>query len=129
MGNELKEEFKNLSSIDQLNKMVQRFIDLAAKDEHTNHGFPKTAYGFSKVAFSLYTKLLDGEFQKDDSRPGMVAFAADPGWVVTDMSSGTGKKNIDEGADTLVWLALQPKGATEGRGEMFSNRKLNQVFV
>ncbi|KAJ8024551.1 Carbonyl reductase [NADPH] 3 [Holothuria leucospilota] len=129
MGNELKEEFKNLSSEDQLNKLVQKFIDLAAKDEHTKHGFPNTAYGFSKVAFSAYTRLLDREFQKDSNRPGMVAFAADPGWVVTDMSSQSGNKNIDEGADTLVWLALQPEGATEGRGEMFSDRKLHQVFV
>lgn len=56
-------------------------------------------------------------------------FQADPGWVVTDMTSGSGKKNIDEGADTLVWLAMRPEGDLEGRGEMYSDRKLNKVFL
>ncbi|XP_071811989.1 carbonyl reductase [NADPH] 1-like [Apostichopus japonicus] len=129
MGDDLKEQFRKLATEEELNTIVNKFIDLAAKDEHTKHGFPGTAYGFSKVALSAFTRLQDRIFEKDTARPGIAVFAADPGWVVTDMSSGSGKKNVDEGADTLVWLAMRPEGDLEGRGEMYSDRKLNKVFL
>lgn len=45
------------------------------------------------------------------------------------MSSQGGDKDTDEGADTLVWLALRTDNATEGRGEMFSDRKINKVIL
>lgn len=129
MGDALKDQFRNVSSEEELNSIVNRFINLAAKDEHTKHGFPTTAYGFSKVALSALSRLHDRVFEKETTRPGIVVYAADPGWVQTDMSSNSGNKNIDQGADTLVWLALKPQGDTEGRGEMFSDRKLNKVFL
>lgn len=47
-----------------------------------------------------------------------------PGYVATDMTSYKGPKTPDEGADTLIWLALQPQGTIMGSGEFFADRKV-----
>lgn len=41
---------------------------------------------------------------------GIAVYGCCPGYCVTDMTSGGGNKTAAEGADTPVWLALQPIG-------------------
>ncbi|PIK39333.1 Carbonyl reductase [Apostichopus japonicus] len=129
MEENVKEKFRHLSKEEELDKIVKEFVDLATTGEHTKHGFPNTSYGFSKVAVAAMTKLQDQEMQKDSKRSGIIVYSADPGYVKTDMSSQGGDKTTDEGADTLVWLALRTENAIEGRGEMFSDRKINKVIL
>jgi hypothetical protein len=40
--------------------------------------------------------------------------AADPGWVRTDMGGPTAPRSVEEGADTIVWLATLPTGGPTG---------------
>jgi NAD(P)-dependent dehydrogenase (short-subunit alcohol dehydrogenase family) len=70
------------------------------------------AYAISKAALNMLTRQL--------------AFAADrhgdvkvnsmcPGWVRTDMGGGAAPRSVEEGVDTLVWLATLPAdGPTNG---------------
>jgi len=53
---------------------------------------------------------------------GVGVYACCPGYCVTDMTSGGGNKTAREGADTPVWLALQPLGSIP-QGGFFGERQ------
>lgn len=52
---------------------------------------------------------------------GILVNSACPGWVRTDMGGRNAPRSVEQGADTIVWLAtLDAKGPTGG---FFSDRK------
>ena len=53
---------------------------------------------------------------------GVGVYACCPGYCVTDMTSGGGNKTAREGADTPVWLTLQPLGSIP-QGGFFGERQ------
>lgn len=80
-------------------------------------GWPQSMYGVSKLCETAYTRVLAEELQPN----GVTVNACCPGYVNTDMTSHRGVKTLAEGADTPVWLALDPpKGVT---GKLFGERK------
>merc|ERR1711976_581994 len=96
---ELKARLLGLTSVEQISSAMEEFVSLAKAGTHTSQGWADMAYGTSKVGMSLITKPLQEQLSADTSRPDMIVNAIDPGWVNTDMSSNTGPKNTDEGAD------------------------------
>jgi NAD(P)-dependent dehydrogenase (short-subunit alcohol dehydrogenase family) len=75
------------------------------------------AYSISKRALNAFTRILAARYR--DS--GVLANAADPGWVRTDMGGPSAPRSVEEGADTAVWLAtLDDNGPTGG---FFRNRR------
>jgi NAD(P)-dependent dehydrogenase (short-subunit alcohol dehydrogenase family) len=40
--------------------------------------------------------------------------AADPGWVRTDMGGPAAPRSVEQGADTIVWLATLPTDGPNG---------------
>lgn len=76
------------------------------------------AYRISKAGLNGLTTYLHGEYAGD----GLLANAACPGWVRTDLGSPEAPKSPEEGADTPVWLATFTPGSTSGR--FWRNREL-----
>lgn len=76
------------------------------------------AYRISKAGLNGLTTYLHGEYADD----GLLANAACPGWVRTDLGSPEAPKSPAEGADTPVWLATFTPGSTSGR--FWRNRAL-----
>jgi len=75
------------------------------------------AYSMSKSALNAFTRQLAGATKGT----GVLVNSASPGWVRTDMGGRGAPKSVEEGADTIVWLAtLPPDGPTGG---FFSERK------
>jgi NAD(P)-dependent dehydrogenase (short-subunit alcohol dehydrogenase family) len=68
-------------------------------------------YRLSKVGLGGLTAYLDGEYGDD----GLLANAASPGWVRTDMGGESADRSPAEGADTPVWLARFRPGSPAGR--------------
>lgn len=68
-------------------------------------------YRISKAGLNGLTVYLDGEY----GERGLLANAACPGWVRTDLGSPNAPKNPGEGADTPVWLATFRPGSPSGR--------------
>jgi hypothetical protein len=68
-------------------------------------------YRISKVGLGGLTAYLDGEY----GARGLLANAAIPGWVRTDMGGSGANRSIPEGADTPVWLARFRPGSSSGR--------------
>jgi len=75
------------------------------------------AYSMSKAALNAFTRQLAAATRGT----GILVNSACPGWVRTDMGGRNAPRSVEQGADTIVWLAtLSPKGPTGG---FFSDRK------
>ncbi len=73
-------------------------------------------YAISKAALNALTVRLAQEARGD-----VKVNAACPGWVRTRMGGSGAPKSVEEGADTIVWLAtLPPDGPSGG---LFRNRQ------
>jgi NAD(P)-dependent dehydrogenase (short-subunit alcohol dehydrogenase family) len=68
------------------------------------------AYRLSKTALNAISVMLAAELR------GRIAVnAACPGWVKTDMGGRNAERDVSEGADTPVWLALDAPQMLTGR--------------
>ncbi|XP_046554144.1 carbonyl reductase [NADPH] 1-like [Haliotis rubra] len=112
-------------TMEGLEKIMQEFVDAAKAGRHLEEGFPKSAYGTSKIGKNFMTVIQDRDIRKDP-REDIVINSCCPGHVQTDMSSHTGPRNIDEGADTMVYLALLPPNTTSPKGNFVADRSILQ---
>jgi NAD(P)-dependent dehydrogenase (short-subunit alcohol dehydrogenase family) len=69
------------------------------------------AYRLSKAALNALTRLTAGTAAR-----GVSVNAVCPGWIQTDMGyqDGNPARTVQEGADTIVWLATQEDPPTNG---------------
>jgi len=67
------------------------------------------AYSISKAALNALTKKLAAEVRGD-----VKVNAACPGWVRTRMGGTSADLSVEEGADTIVWLATLPRNGPNG---------------
>lgn len=75
------------------------------------------AYSLSKAALNLVTRMLTPALGRYD----ITVNAMCPGWVRTDMGGANAERDVAQGADTAVWLALDaPKELT---GKFLRDRK------
>lgn len=121
----LREKFSspNLSE-SELSQLMDQFVSDVKSGIHEKNGWPtNSAYGVSKVGttalMKVHARLLASRGLED-----VIVNACCPGWCQTDMSSHTGHKTAEEGADTPTYLALLPPGSPNG--EFWSDRKVIQ---
>jgi NAD(P)-dependent dehydrogenase (short-subunit alcohol dehydrogenase family) len=70
-----------------------------------------TSYCLSKLALNGVTLILASTLADD----GIAVNSACPGWVRTDMGGAEAPRSVEEGADTIVWLASEADPALTGR--------------
>jgi len=110
--------------------MTQRFAQLLRKSGHgrvvnVSSGAGQLssmtsyapAYSMSKAALNAITILFANALRGD----GVLVNCADPGWVRTDMGGSSAPRSVEQGADTIVWLATLPDGGPTGG--FFHDRK------
>jgi len=68
------------------------------------------AYSMSKVTLNAFTRLLAHAYRER----GVLVNAVDPGWVRTDMGGASATRSLEEGAETIVWLATLPDDGPTG---------------
>lgn len=74
-------------------------------------------YRFSKVALNALTRSLADELRGTGIKVNSVC----PGWVRTDMGGRDATRPVEEGADSIVWLATLPDDGPSGG--FFRDRK------
>jgi NAD(P)-dependent dehydrogenase (short-subunit alcohol dehydrogenase family) len=76
----------------------------------TGMGGNALAYRVSKTALNAATAILANEVQPSN----ILINAVGPGWVRTDMGGPGAGKSVEDGADTVVWLAMLPDDGPNG---------------
>lgn len=69
-----------------------------------------TAYRISKTALNALTRIFADELGEAQVKVNSVC----PGWVRTDMGGPDAPRSVEEGADTIVWLATLPPDGPSG---------------
>ena len=73
-----------------------------------NGGYP--GYRISKTALNAVTRIFADELSDSNVLVNSVC----PGWVKTDMGGPGAERSVEQGADTIVWLATLPDGGPTG---------------
>jgi NAD(P)-dependent dehydrogenase (short-subunit alcohol dehydrogenase family) len=69
------------------------------------------AYSISKTALNGVT----GQFAAALSESNIAVNSVCPGWVKTDMGGRDAPRSVEQGADTIVWLATEAPQTLTGR--------------
>ncbi|MEM8544034.1 MAG: SDR family oxidoreductase [Cyanobacteria bacterium P01_H01_bin.119] len=73
-------------------------------------GGGSTAYRLTKVGLNGVTRILAAELAETNIKVNSVC----PGWVKTDMGGPNASRSLEEGADTIAWLAMLPDDGPSG---------------
>jgi len=94
-----------------------RIVNVSSGSGSFADGLPgPPAYSVSKAALNAFTVKLAGELTGD-----VKVNSVCPGWVRTRMGGRGASRSVEEGADTIVWLATLP--ARGPSGGFFRDRK------
>lgn len=138
---ELRETLGDVEHLTEelVDSLAARYLEDLKRGKLNSEGWPWAAslhsYRESKAFLNAYSRVLAKRFEKEQRAGHCVSVnCACPGFTNTDLRRGRMKwiqdqgvdvskgKPPDQGADTIVWLALLPK---EGypNGTFFSDRK------
>lgn len=130
---ELQKRLKSVSNFEELNALMNEFQAGAKAGNPDSYGWPKslfslsaTAYGVSKIGVTLMARIHQEQFDEDGTRDDVIVNACCPGYVKTDMTDFKGFKTVEEGADTPLFVALLPPGATSPKGKFISEREVKE---
>ncbi|XP_004510824.1 (+)-neomenthol dehydrogenase [Cicer arietinum] len=93
-----------------IDKVLKEFMKDFKQGSLENKGWPifLSAYKLSKAAVNSYTRLLAYRHKN------LCINCVCPGFVKTDMNRNTGKLSVENGAASVVRLALLPSGSPSG---------------
>ena len=88
-----------------------RIVNLSSgMGQLSDMGGGAAAYRISKTGLNALTKVMANEL----ADAGVKVNSACPGWVKTDMGTTAAHREVEEGADTPVWLATLPDDGPTG---------------
>jgi NAD(P)-dependent dehydrogenase (short-subunit alcohol dehydrogenase family) len=73
-------------------------------------GSGSLAYRISKAGLNVLTRVL----AREGAARGVKVNSACPGWVRTDMGGASATRTVEQGAETIVWLATLPDDGPTG---------------
>jgi carbonyl reductase 1 len=120
-ANELKMRFNSPTlTIEDVNELVNEFIEDAAGNSKIDYDWPRSAYGTSKLVLIAYTRALSRVL----AGQGILVNSCCPGYCATNISNFRGTSPPEKGAETPVWLALG--GSLGDTGEFYAKCKKMQ---
>ncbi|CAL9007078.1 unnamed protein product [Prunus brigantina] len=94
----------------RIDDVLNEFLKDFKEDILETKGWPTSlsAYILSKAAVNAFTRMMANKY------PNICINSVNPGFVKTDMNFNTGMLTIDEGAESVVRLAMVPNGSPSG---------------
>jgi len=97
---------------DMVRRGYGRVVNVSSRvGQLSTMGDRSPAYAASKAALNALTRLVAGA----TAGTNVLVNSAAPGWVRTDMGGPGAARSLEEGADTIVWLATLPDGGPSGQ--------------
>ncbi|KAG2404364.1 hypothetical protein LR48_Vigan03g052200 [Vigna angularis] len=95
---------------EKVDEVLKKFLNDFKEGSLETNGWPPglSAYIVSKAALTAYTRVLAKKY------PSFCINAVCPGFVKTDLNFNIGYLGVDEGAESVVRLALLPNGGPSG---------------
>ncbi|KAK9950264.1 hypothetical protein M0R45_005763 [Rubus argutus] len=95
---------------ERVEEVLSEFLKDFKEDMLETKGWPPTpsAYTLSKAAINAYTRIVAKNYMN------LCINSVDPGFVKTDLTCNAGILTIDEGAKSVVRLAMAPNGSPSG---------------
>jgi NAD(P)-dependent dehydrogenase (short-subunit alcohol dehydrogenase family) len=88
-----------------------RIVNLSSTQGSLHYmGGTGLGYKTSKTAINVLTKVLAVEVHSSN----ILVNSVDPGWVKTDMGGSHAPRSLEQGAETIVWLATLPEDGPTG---------------
>ncbi|PON52896.1 Short-chain dehydrogenase/reductase [Parasponia andersonii] len=102
-------DVENLTE-DKIDQILSEFLKDFKEDSLESKGWPTTLspYTVSKVCLNAYTRVVAKKY------PNFCINCLNPGYVKTDINCNAGVLTIEEGAQSVVSLALLPNGGPTG---------------
>lgn len=106
---EVFDDVENLTE-ERIDDVLKEFVKDFKEGSLENKGWPTflSAYIVSKAAMNSYTRILANKY------PNLCSNCVCPGFVKTDINRNTGMLSVDQGAASVVRLALLPHGSPSG---------------
>ncbi|PNX54395.1 (+)-neomenthol dehydrogenase-like protein, partial [Trifolium pratense] len=119
-----KEVLSDVESLteEKIDEVLNQYLKDFKEGSLENKGWPiseMSTYNISKIALNAYTRVVARKY------PSICINAVCPGYVKTDINCNTGYLTPDEGAESIVRLALLPHGGPSG---LFFIRKEEKPF-
>ena len=108
----VREAFLATKNVADVTKLMDTYLRAVENGTHEKEGWPSAAYSVSKSGVIGATRAIAAEEKKKGS--GILVNSCCPGYVVTDMTKGGGFKDVDQGAQTPVLLAVGDIGGKTG---------------
>jgi NAD(P)-dependent dehydrogenase (short-subunit alcohol dehydrogenase family) len=96
-------------------RIVNVSTGMSRLGEGMGGGWP--SYRITKTGLNALTRNLAAELRDVD----ILVNAVDPGWVKTRMGGEGAPREVDAGAETIIWAATLPKGGPSG--ELLKDRR------
>uniref|UniRef100_A0A452F8Q9 Uncharacterized protein n=1 Tax=Capra hircus TaxID=9925 RepID=A0A452F8Q9_CAPHI len=103
---------------EELVGLMNKFVEDTKNGVHRKEGWPdNNIYGVAKLGITALSRIQARKLSEQRGGDKILLNACCPGWVRTDMGGSKAPKSLEEGIETLVYLALLPSDA-EGKLEI-----------
>ena len=102
---------------EELVGLMNKFVEDTKNGVHRKEGWPdNNTYGVAKLGITALSRIQARKLSEQRGGDKILLNACCPGWVRTDMGGSKAPKSLEEGIETLVYLALLPSDAEGPHG-------------